>query len=518
MKKPAINIGVLLLLIIALPPLFFTTYEVGSYYQNEQMIDSIYTSQLESVIFSVNQYSDDVVSGWASRLIQDLQYPNTDKQTTIESFLQQKRSVVNLFFASGSNILEIYPQDDDTKNLKTRIEGYLEKNDQILQRLSQYLEGGYRKIQPVSLDTTGMSLFVFALDVDKQKNQLIGLVVNSRKFISENLGPKIQSVAGEKFYLSVFEVGSGHEVYSNELREVDDRNMEHKKPLWLMPEYKLGIQLRGETIEDLVQRRMNFGIWLIVIIDIVLILAAIFIYRAIRQQMKLAQLKSEFVSNVSHEIRTPLAVINMYSETLEMGRIKDEAKKHEYYKIIHTETNRLSGIVNKILSFSKIEGGKRNYKFSATDINELVEEITETYSHHFKNKGMECSLNQTTKLPAVKIDAEAVTDAMINLIDNAIKYSGEKKKIEISTGISLRSVYIDVRDYGIGIDPKHQKLVFDKFYRVTSGNLAHKAKGTGIGLSIVKHIMEAHKGSVTLKSVPGKGSIFRLSFPIDYSR
>jgi two-component system phosphate regulon sensor histidine kinase PhoR len=201
-----------------------------------------------------------------------------------------------------------------------------------------------------------------------------------------------------------------------------------------------------------------------------------------------------------------------------MGRIKDEAKKHEYYKIIRTETNRLSGIVNKILNFSKIEGGRRNYKFTETDLNELVDQIIKNYSHHFKVKGMEYSVNTMKNLPLVKVDAEAVTDAMINLIDNAIKYGGENKRIEISTGISLRMVYIDLKDHGIGIDPKHHKLVFDKFYRVTSGNLAHKAKGTGIGLSIVKHIMEAHKGEVSLRSVPGEGSIFRLSFPIDYSK
>lgn len=515
-KKPALNIGILLLLIMALPPLFFTSYEVGSYYQHEQMIDSIYTSQLESVIFSVNQYGDDVVSGWASQLFHDLQNPNADKHATIQSFIQQKRSVERLIFASDSGIWEMFPPNDGAEKLKLRIDAGLKENDKILQRLVDYSRGGYRKIQPISIDTTGLSLFVFAFATEQQNNQLCGFVVNSRLFISENLGPKIQSVAGDEFYLSVFDGQRGAEVYSNELRNTEDKNIEHMKPIWLMPEYKLGIRLRGETIEDLVQSRMRFGVWMIAIVDIVMILAAIFIYRAIRQQMKLARLKSDFVSNVSHEIRTPLAVINMYSETLEMGRIEDEKKKQEYYKIIHTETNRLSGIVNKILSFSKIEGGKRNYKFRETDVNELTAQIIQTYSHHFKNKGMACSVKHTNNLPAVKADAEAVTDAMINLIDNAIKYSGEIKKIEISTGISLRSVYIDVKDYGIGIAPKHQKIIFDKFYRVTSGHLANKAKGTGIGLSIVKQIMEAHQGSVTLKSDPGKGSTFRLSFPISY--
>ncbi len=183
------------------------------------------------------------------------------------------------------------------------------------------------------------------------------------------------------------------EVYSNELYDNPDKNIEHRKPLWLMPDYELGIQLKGETIEDMVKQRMRSSIWLIIIIDLILILAAYLVYRGVRQQMKLAQLKSEFVSNVSHEIRTPLAIINMYSETLEMGRVKDEAKKVEYYKIINTETNRLSGIVNKILNFSNIESGKRDYKFLKSDLNEVIERIIQNYQHHFNNKGVSCSFS-----------------------------------------------------------------------------------------------------------------------------
>jgi two-component system phosphate regulon sensor histidine kinase PhoR len=248
-------------------------------------------------------------------------------------------------------------------------------------------------------------------------------------------------------------------------------------------------------------------------VDIILLLAAWFVYRSIRQAVRLAQLKSEFVSNVSHEIRTPLAIINMYSETLEMDRIKDEQKKKEYYRVINTETNRLSGIVNKILSFSKIESGKRDFKFEEVDLNSVVDQIIHNYQHHFKNKGFTCNYNPAEALDVITADREAITDALINLIDNAIKYSDSGKQIDISTGMDSENVFVEVKDYGIGINTKDQKLVFDKFFRVTSGDLAFKAKGSGIGLSIVKHIMEAHNGSVGLKSKPGEGSTFTLYFP-----
>ena len=203
----------------------------------------------------------------------------------------------------------------------------------------------------------------------------------------------------------------------------------------------------------------------------------------------------------------------MYSETLEMGRIKDEEKKQEYYRIINTETNRLSGIVNKILNFSKIENGKREYKFEENDLNEIVGQTLHTYQHHFRNKGFTCQFKPAGNLPHIKADREAVTDALINLIDNAIKYSNDKKLIEVTTGLGSNTIFVTVMDYGVGIDEKDQKFIFDKFYRVTHGNLAHKAKGSGIGLSIVKHIMEAHGGSVSLRSNIGDGSSFTLHFP-----
>ncbi|PLX12085.1 MAG: hypothetical protein C0598_06690 [Marinilabiliales bacterium] len=112
-------------------------------------------------------------------------------------------------------------------------------------------------------------------------------------------------------------------------------------------------------------------------------------------------------------------------------------------------------------------------------------------------------------------DSEAITDAIINLIDNAIKYSSENKQIEIETKADKEGVFVAIRDFGLGIEEKYQKMVFDKFYRITEGNLAHKAKGSGIGLSIVSHIMEAHKGSVKLISKLGEGSTFILSFPVN---
>lgn len=519
MKKPLANIGILLLLIIVLPPLLFTSYEIGNLYQNEKMIDSIYTRQLESVMFSINQYSDDIVSRWANQLENDLQKNDSIDESFIDGFMKRNSSINLIFVADSININMVFK--DTSRSSELHKDAFVQIfNDNVLTvvRLLQYMDGGFRKIQPVDIDIKDYSLFLFAVKQNDNEVKMFGVVVNTLSFIKENLGPKIQSVASDQFFFSVFEVETDEEVYSNELYEISEKNIEHKKPLWLMPDYQLGIQIKGETIENLVQERTNFNIWVIILMDLIMVFAAILIYRSLRQQMKLAQLKSEFVSNVSHEIRTPLAIINMYSETLEMDRIKDEEKKKEYYKVINSEANRLSGIVNKILNFSKIESGKRGYKFEETDLNMLLKQILDQYSHHLKQKDFKCELMLTDNLPNVLIDKEAITDAIINLIDNAIKYSVDNKQIEIISGSDDNKVTIEVLDHGIGIEEKYHKMVFDKFYRVTEGNLAHKAKGSGIGLSIVSHIMKAHKGSVELFSKPNKGSRFILVFPISETK
>jgi two-component system phosphate regulon sensor histidine kinase PhoR len=207
-------------------------------------------------------------------------------------------------------------------------------------------------------------------------------------------------------------------------------------------------------------------------------------------------------------------LITMYIETLEMGRVKNAEKIKDYYGVILNETSRLSGIVNRILNFSQIESNKRKYFRSETNINELVEIAANSFRYSMENKGFTYTFKPEKPLPLVMLDKEAITDAFVNLIDNAMKYSTEIKDIVVRTGKYDKYVYIEVKDHGIGISEKNQKYIFDKFYRVTETNLANRVKGSGLGLAIVKHIMDAHEGKIYVKSNPGSGSLFRLSFPV----
>lgn len=513
--NPYTKIGIFLILIILLPTLFFSVYEIGNMTKNEQVIDSTYMNQLESVIFSINQYSDDVINHWAGQLDNISQNKPGAVKLRIDNFLHQNYAVDMVFIADSIGGKQFFIKDtiaDSLEYYQAYINNYVSGNQALIGRLKQYIKEDYRKIQPIPGRWPNRVVFMFILKNEPVEN-ICFLVVNSDSFIKENLNQKIQSIAGNKFYITVFDSAKVTEVYSSDSRDTSEKNFEHKKALWLIPGYQLGIEMKGATIEKLAKERTNTNIVLILIMDVFLLLGAWLIFRSIRQEVKLAQIKSEFVSNVSHEIRTPLALINMYSETLEMGRIKSEEKKQEYYKVIHNESNRLSQMVNKILNFSKIESGKKEYNFEEEDLNVLVDETLEMYRPHFERKEFSFEYKPASEKLMVLADKESVAEALNNLVDNAMKYSGEHKKIEITTKIQEQFAIVEVKDFGIGIEKKDQKLIFDKFYRVTKGDLAHKAKGSGIGLSIVKNIMGAHNGSVSLTSIPGKGSTFTLHFP-----
>jgi two-component system phosphate regulon sensor histidine kinase PhoR len=204
----------------------------------------------------------------------------------------------------------------------------------------------------------------------------------------------------------------------------------------------------------------------------------------------------------------------MFSETLEMERVKSDEKRKEYYSIISQEANRLGRIVNTILSFSKMEAGKRKYNFTESYLNDIVENVYRSYKFHLEQKGFIINVIKDETIPIIKIDEEAISEAVVNLVDNAVKYSDQLKEITIRTGMDNNSVFVEVEDKGIGIPAKDQKKIFEKFFRVGSGNV-HNVKGTGLGLTIVKHIIDAHKGKIELKSEVNKGSIFRLVFSIN---
>lgn len=505
------KIGFLILLILILPVVVFSVFEVGNLRQNEKVIWNIYNNQLDAILFSINQYSEEVISGFALK-IENSTNDNKNKEGDILNILNELPSLQTLLqFDENLNFVQGYKTKDSAYIKKFR--NILQSNDTVLQKLYTYMSGGYRKIEPLNIKGFDNQVIVFTTLLNN-KYITNAIVLDPVEFISVVLDPKIQESVRGKFYISAYREGEKGFIYNSEKLH-ETRKIIQKKPFWLFPGYFMGIELIDATIADLAKVRMRKNMIVIGLMDLILLFSALIIYRNIKKQIELSQLKSDFVSNVSHEIRTPLALISMYIETLEMGRVKTNEKIKEYYSIILNETQRLSGMVNRILSFSQIESNKRKYSFHKTDLNEIVSNSINTFRFNLENKGFKLNSFLQKNLSIVNADKEAIAEAFVNLIDNAIKYSAEEKMIEVKTGSNGLYVYIEVKDNGIGISTKDQKYIFDKFYRVTEKNLANKVKGSGLGLAIVKHIMDAHKGKIEVESEPGNGSLFRLLFPVE---
>jgi signal transduction histidine kinase len=276
---------------------------------------------------------------------------------------------------------------------------------------------------------------------------------------------------------------------------------------------KLELRNRERSIKQEVRRLAVAKTALIGFIDLMLLAGLYLAYTNVRREIHLARLKSDFVANVSHELKTPLALIRLFAETLELGRVQGAEKAKQYYRIINKESQRLTQLINNILDFSRIEAGRREYRMVPSDIGAVVRDVVESYRFAIEKLGFSLELSVGDELPPLELDPEAISQAVINLLNNAIKYSSEQKSIKVSVRRELDRVLLSVSDRGIGIPRSEHRRIFEKFYRVET-SLLHTTKGSGLGLALVQHITEAHGGRVELASAPGEGSTFTLSLPV----
>jgi signal transduction histidine kinase len=284
----------------------------------------------------------------------------------------------------------------------------------------------------------------------------------------------------------------------------------------VFPGMILGIGLHGTTIADIGRRFARQQFLILGALSLLMGAGMILTYRNVSRELALAKLKSDFVSNVSHELRTPLALIRLYAETLELGRISNPAKHQEYYEIIRKESERLTSLINNILDFSRIEAGKKEYSFCETDVADLVRSTLESYRFEIEHNGFHFEQKIDTNLPPLQVDREAIARSLLNLVNNAVKYSAREKYLGVYLYRQNGSVNLEVVDHGIGIPAKEQPRIFEKFYRV-GDPLVHNTKGSGLGLSLVRHIVRAHGGEVTVESAPGHGSKFIITLPVQAS-
>jgi two-component system phosphate regulon sensor histidine kinase PhoR len=254
---------------------------------------------------------------------------------------------------------------------------------------------------------------------------------------------------------------------------------------------------------------------LLIGVAVTVILAGLtFLGVTIRRERRLNALKSEFISNVSHELKTPLSIISMFGEMLAEGRTKSPEQAHEYAEIIWRESVRLGRLIDNVLDFAKIERGMGVYEFAEADLGEVVDRAIELSARRLAAADMTLEADLAPDLPMVRLDANAFTLAVLNLIDNAIKYAANGKRIALSVAHEGDRLVVCVRDWGPGIDPEEHGRIFERFYRARAIRLA-PIRGSGIGLALVQHIARAHGGDATVTSVPPDGATFKIWLPVE---
>src|SRR5215813_15011035 len=362
------------------------------------------------------------------------------------------------------------------------------------------------------------------LDEQSRVVGVAGMLLNEKIFINDYLAPAVKESLPQAFpddyqdvVVTIVDMKHDHElVFANQPFEGQKYDVGSPIP-FIFTDWYLGIRMRHITEEQWSRRHFRVNLSLAVLTALALIGAVAMAMRGASRAMKLSQMKADFVSNVSHELRTPLASIRVFGEFLRLGRVRQTDKIQEYGEYIETESRRLTQLINNILDFSKIESGQKTYHFEQTHVEDVVADMLKTFEVVLEQNGFTVKLERPSRaLPQVVIDPEAIAQAFINLLDNAVKYSGDSKEIKVRLAEQDDFVIISVIDHGIGIACEEREKVFEKFYRV--GNcLVHDVKGSGLGLSIVKHIVEAHHGKVTVESEIGRGSAFIIHLPVDAS-
>jgi signal transduction histidine kinase len=277
----------------------------------------------------------------------------------------------------------------------------------------------------------------------------------------------------------------------------------------------LHVEWAANRFLETVQPGLPLGIWIagLALVLGVAVFGGYLLLRDVNRDVRMTEVRSQFVASVSHELKTPLTAIRMFAETLAMGRSRDERTKAEYLETIVNESERLARLVDNVLDFSKIEQGKKIYRLRPTRLDEVAGSAVRALQFPLAQQGFQLHLTVQENLPELQADPDAIQQAILNLLTNAMKYSGDAREIDLRLCARNGDAVIEVADRGLGLAPEEQKRVFEKFYRAPS----HESRliaGTGLGLTLVAHIAKAHGGRVEVESALGAGSTFCVVIPI----
>jgi len=379
------------------------------------------------------------------------------------------------------------------------------------------LDGRDREFQRVALDIGSFAYLVSvggAASGGSGLSDLVwGIIIDADKFRGQVVGPALRGhfPAGSPSWsvksrdgavlLASEDPAAGPVIYRTGFpSNVPDWSLEfHQPPPHLIKTFLLS------------RRGLYFFVFLL--IAGILVFGLVLTTRSVSRELELARMKSDFVATVSHEFKSPLTSIRQLAEMLQSGRVPSEERRQQYYDVLLEQSERLALLTDNILSLAKIEEGRAELKLEPTDVGAFLTDVVGSYQERVRHEGFDIELKLGDRLPRLELDRAALSQAVTNLVDNAVKYSGDSRKVTVDAFVEGPSLTIAVRDFGIGIRKADIDRVFERFFRGGDG-LTRTVKGSGLGLTLVREIVEAHGGKVHVASEPGKGSVFSVRLPI----
>jgi signal transduction histidine kinase len=332
---------------------------------------------------------------------------------------------------------------------------------------------------------------------------VVGLVTDHEVAAAvDSLGPDAQALAGAR---SIVHYGPDSGIAREPFLDVPASQY--------MPAWRLSLYLEApDPFAAAAEQRNALYLWTGILGIAFIAIMATVMATYLGRQMRLTRLKNDLIATVSHELKTPLASMRVLVDTLREGRCTDEKQASEYFDLIAKENERLSRLIDNFLTFSRMERNKRAFDFAEVDVGDVLRAAADATGERFASPQSRLSVEVQPGLPLIRADRDAIETVILNLLDNAWKYSGDDKSVTLRALSAGGAVLIEVADNGVGLSRRAQRRIFDKFYQVDR-TLARKAGGCGLGLAIVKFILDAHGGSIDVKSQTGKGSTFTIRLP-----
>jgi signal transduction histidine kinase len=278
------------------------------------------------------------------------------------------------------------------------------------------------------------------------------------------------------------------------------------------PSWQLGLTLKGTDPFQFVSKQKTAYVWIGVLMTAGIVMLSFLLAAYLQRQMRLTRLKNDLIATVSHELKTPLASMRLLVDTLRDGHYQDPHLVQDYLQLISKENARLSSLIEGFLTFSRMERNKAKFEQETLPTGDVIHAALEAVGNRLQAPGCRLELDLAPEMPAVIGDRSALITVFVNLLDNALKYTGEHKEIRLRSYVANSNICFEVQDNGIGFPRSAAKKIFDRFYQVDQ-TLSRNTGGCGLGLSIVQFIIAAHNGSVTARSQPGQGSIFTVQLP-----